>query len=187
MAAGGLAAALSTASGLLLVISSSFAHDIYYRWLRPEASEEERLRVGRIAIIGAIFLAGYLGINPPGFVGEVVAFGLAAASFFPVIFMGIFDKRANDKGAIAGMVVGIIFTALMIVLMRSDRLLGTPAPIITDVMGISSQGIGVIGMILNFAIAYVVSRQTEAPPESIQEMVESVRIPTGAAEAAMQH
>ncbi|MCA9998380.1 MAG: cation acetate symporter [Anaerolineales bacterium] len=189
VAAGGLAAALSTASGLLLVISSSFAHDIYYRWLRPEASEEERLRVGRIAIVGAIFLAGYLGINPPGFVGEVVAFafGLAAASFFPVIFMGIFDKRANDKGAIAGMVVGIIFTALMIVLMRSDRLLGTSAPIISDVMGISSQGIGVIGMILNFAIAYVVSRQTEAPPEHIQEMVESVRIPAGAATAAAQH
>lgn len=189
VAAGGLAAALSTASGLLLVISSSIAHDVYYRLIDPDATEEKRLMVGRIAIFVAILFAGYLGINPPGFVGEVVAFafGLAAASFFPVIFMGIFDKRANDKGAIAGMVVGITFTAVMIVLMRSVQLLGTEAPIISSVMGISAQGIGVIGMLLNFAVAYGVSRATEAPPEYIQDMVESVRVPAGASAVAAAH
>ncbi|MCB0036281.1 MAG: hypothetical protein KDE51_19755, partial [Anaerolineales bacterium] len=173
----------------LLVISSSIAHDVYYRLIDPDATEEKRLMVGRIAIFVAILFAGYLGINPPGFVGEVVAFafGLAAASFFPVIFMGIFDKRANDKGAIAGMVVGITFTAVMIVLMRSVQLLGTEAPIISSVMGISAQGIGVIGMLLNFAVAYGVSRATEAPPEYIQDMVESVRVPAGASAVAAAH
>jgi cation/acetate symporter len=189
VAAGGLAAALSTASGLLLVISSSLAHDIYYRLFKPDASEEERLRVGRIAILGAIILAGYLGINPPGFVGEVVAFafGLACASFFPVIFMGIFDKRANDTGAIAGMVSGITFTAVMILGMRSVQIFGTEAPLIGDLFGISAQGIGVVGMILNFVALYFVSRATEAPPQAIQNMVESVRIPLGAKDVNVAH
>lgn len=189
VAAGGLAAALSTASGLLLVISSSIAHDVYFRLYNPDATEERRLFVGRLAILVAIFLAGYLGVNPPGFVGEVVAFafGLAAASFFPVIFMGIFDKRANDKGAIAGMVVGLIFTGVMIILMRSQPLLGTANPIINDVFGISAQGIGSVGMVLNFIVAYAVSRATDAPPEEIQEMVESVRIPQGSTTAVTAH
>lgn len=189
VAAGGLAAALSTASGLLLVISSSFAHDIYYKLINPKASEEQRLLVGRISIFFAILVAGYLGVNPPGFVGEVVAFafGLACASFFPVIFMGIFDKRANDKGAIAGMIVGITFTALMIILMRGDRIFPNlfDGPVITDVMGISAQGIGVIGMLLNFVIAYAVSRSTDPPPKEIQDIVESVRLPIKAGDATV--
>ena len=127
-------------------------------------------------------LAGYLGINPPGFVGEVVAFafGLAAASFFPVILFGVFDKRTNDKGAIAGMIVGISFTMIMIILMRSSKLLGTETDIITDVIGISAQGIGVVGMLLNFVVTFAVSRATEAPPAYIQDMVEDVRLPSGA-------
>ena len=182
VAAGGLAAALSTASGLLLVISSSLAHDIYYRRINPDATESQRLMLGRAMIIVGILVAGYFGINPPGFVAEVVAFafGLAAASFFPIIILGIFDKRTNSTGAIAGMSVGIIFTAVMILMMRSVQLLGTAEPILPSFMGITAQGIGTVGMILNFAIAYFVSRSTEAPPQHIQDMVESVRIPRGA-------
>lgn len=185
VAAGGLAAALSTASGLLLVISSSLAHDIYYRRLRPDASESQRLLVGRISILGAILVAGYFGINPPGFVAEVVAFafGLACASFFPIILLGIFDKRTNSKGAVAGMIVGITFTAIMIIMMRAPQILGTAEPILPSFLGITAQGIGTIGMILNFVIAFVVSRMTEAPPQEIQDMVESVRIPRGAGAA----
>ena len=182
VAAGGLAAALSTASGLLLVISSSLAHDIYYRRLNPDATESQRLLVGRIVILGAILVAGYFGINPPGFVAEVVAFafGLACASFFPVILLGIFDKRTNSQGAILGMIVGIVFTAVMILMMRSVQLLGTAEPILPSFLGITAQGIGTIGMILNFVITFTVSRMTEAPPQEIQDMVESVRIPKGA-------
>jgi cation/acetate symporter len=180
VAAGGLAAALSTASGLLLVISSSLSHDIYFRVFKPTAPESERLLVGRIVILLAIFVAGYFGINPPGFVAEVVAFafGLAAASFFPIIILGIFDARTNSQGAIAGMVVGLVFTTVMILMMRSVQLLGTETPILPSFMGISAQGIGTVGMILNFVVAYAVSRMTEPPPVEIQEMVESVRIPS---------
>ncbi len=186
VAAGGLAAALSTASGLLLVISSSLAHDIYYRRINPDASESQRLTMGRVMILLAIFVAGYFGVNPPGFVAEVVAFafGLAAASFFPVILMGIFDKRNNSQGAVAGMIVGIVFTAIMILMMRSVQLLGTDAAILPDFLGITAQGIGTIGMILNFVVSYVVSRATEAPPQEIQDMVESVRVPKGAGAAS---
>ncbi len=186
VAAGGLAAALSTASGLLLVISSSISHDIYYRLFRPQAAESERLLVGRIMILAAIGVAGYFGINPPGFVAEVVAFafGLACASFFPVILLGIFDKRTNNIGAISGMIVGISFTAAMILMMRSVQLLGTETPIMTDFLGITAQGIGTVGMILNFIVTYFVSRLTSEPPTKVQAMVESVRIPTGAGEAS---
>ncbi|MCB0211809.1 MAG: cation acetate symporter [Anaerolineae bacterium] len=186
VAAGGLAAALSTASGLLLVISSSLSHDIYYRLIKPTATEGERLMVGRLVIFGAILVAGYFGINPPGFVAEVVAFafGLAAASFFPLILLGIFDKRNNSTGAVAGMIVGLVFTTVMIVGQRSVQLLGTPEPMFGNFMGISAQGIGTVGMILNFVISFVVSRATEAPPQEIQDMVESVRIPRGAGAAS---
>lgn len=189
VAAGGLAAALSTASGLLLVISSSFAHDIYYRVLDPNADENRRLLVGRITILFAIFGAGYLGIYPPGFVAEVVAFafGLACSSFFPIILLGVFDKRTNSAGAITGMIVGITFTAVMIMLMRSVPLFGTEAPILSNLFGITAQGVGAIGMILNFIITFVVSRQTAPPPEHIQEMVENVRIPKGATAAQASH
>lgn len=185
VAAGGLAAALSTASGLLLVISSAFSHDIYYRLINPNADEAQRLMVGRIVIFFGVIAAGYFGINPPGFVAEVVAFafGLAAASFFPIILLGIFDKRMNSKGAIAGMLVGLIFTMFMIVMMRSDRVLGTAEPLMGPFFGISAQGIGTVGAILNLLVAFVVSRSTEAPPQEIQDLVESVRVPRGAGTA----
>jgi cation/acetate symporter len=189
VAAGGLAAALSTASGLLLVISSSIAHDLYYRLINPNATEVQRLRVGRGVIFGAVIVAGYFGINPPGFVAEVVAFafGLGAASFFPIILLGIFDKRANSQGAIAGMLTGLIFTGTMIILMRSTLLLGTEAPIIDNVFGITAQGIGTIGMLLNLAVTLIVSRMTAAPPQEIQDLVESVRIPRAAPSPSAAH
>lgn len=179
VAAGGLAAALSTAAGLLLVISSSFAHDIYAKLLHPEASEAQRLKVGRITIFGGVLVAGYFGINPPGFVAEVVAFafGLAAASFFPVILLGIFDKRTNREGAIAGMVLGISFTAAYII---GNRFFGMPP----FFFGISAQGIGTVGMVLNLVTTLVVSRLTPPPSAEIQEMVENVRVPRGAGRAA---
>lgn len=186
VAAGGLAAALSTASGLLLVISSSLSHDIYYRLIAPNATEQQRLIAGRLVILGAILVAGYFGINPPGFVAEVVAFafGLASASFFPVILLGVFDKRTTSQGAIAGMIVGIGFTTAMILVMRSVELLGTPEPILPNFLGITAQGIGTIGMILNFVVAYGISRITPEPPQEIQDMVEAVRNPMAAGVAA---
>lgn len=186
VAAGGLAAALSTASGLLLAMSSAVSHDIYYRVLRPNATEGQRLVAGRLMILVAIILAGYFGINPPGFVGQVVAiaFGLAAASNFPAILLGIFDKRTNNVGAVSGLVVGFGFTLIMVLLMKSNAIFGTPAPIINDFMGISAEGIGAVGMVLNLVIAWTVSRMTAPPPAEIQELVESVRLPSGVGEAA---
>lgn len=186
VAAGGLAAALSTASGLLLVISSSLSHDIYFRLINPNASEAQRLMVGRVVIFLAIVVAGYFGINPPGFVAEVVAFafGLACASFFPLIILGIFDKRTTSAGAISGLVVGLVFTTVMIVMQRSVQLLGTPEPLAGPLFGISAQGVGAVGMILNFVITYAVSRVTAAPPQEIQDLVESVRVPRGAGAAS---
>ncbi|CAN5393661.1 cation acetate symporter [soil metagenome] len=179
VAAGGLAAALSTASGLLIVVSSSIAHDLYGRIINPEASDAKRLLIGRIAIVFGVLVAGYLGINPPGFVAEVVAFafGLAAASFFPVIVLGIFWKRANKQGAIWGMTTGLVFTAVTIVLIRTPQILGTVQPVIPDFFGINAQGVGTIGMFLNFAVTIIVSLMTPPPPEEVQEMVESIRYP----------
>lgn len=189
VATGGLAAALSTAAGLLLVISSSMAHDLYVHFVEPEASEPRRLFIARIMIIGAIIVAGYFGINPPGFIGQVVAFafGLAAASFFPIIFLGIFDKRMNREGATAGMIIGVLFTAVYIVACRSDKILGTAEPLMTPWLagsswmpdGLRPEAAGAVGLILNFAVALVVSRLTSAPPEDVQDLVESVRIPRG--------
>jgi cation/acetate symporter len=182
VAAGGLAAALSTASGLLLVISSSVSHDIYYRLINPEASEKSRLLFGRVVIFIAVIFAGLLGIFPPAFVAQVVAFafGLGAASFFPIILLGIFDKRTNDKGAIAGMIVGLVFTAGYII---GNKYMGMP----TWFMGISAEGIGTVGAILNFAVTFTISHLTEAPPKEIQELVENVRVPRGAIEATISH
>jgi len=181
VAAGGLAAALSTAAGLLLVISSSIAHDIYFRLLNPQADEVHRVRVGRIMVVAAIVVAGYFGINPPGFVGEVVAFafGLAAASFFPIILLGIFDQRTNREGAIAGLLVGLIFTGAYILGTRADKILpGVEEPFFGPwFFGISAQGIGAVGMVLNFVVTLVVSRLTPPPPPDVQKMVENVRIP----------
>ena len=172
MAAGGLAAALSTASGLLLVISSSIAHDLYYRIINPQATESQRLMVGRIMVGFAIAIAGYFGINPPGFVAQVVAFafGLAAASFFPVIILGIFDERTNKEGAIAGMIAGLGFTIFYIIGVKFYGM----APWF---FGVSAEGIGTLGMVINFIVTIVVSRLTPPPPVEIQEMVMSLRDP----------
>ncbi|WP_366922926.1 cation acetate symporter [Metallumcola ferriviriculae] len=185
VAAGGLAAALSTAAGLLMAMSSAAAHDIYYRILRPEATEQQRLKVARWSILGAVLIAGWFGIHPPGFVGEVVAFafGLAAASLFPAILLGIFDKRMNRQGATWGIGVGLAFTFIMILLMRSPQIFGTAKPIISSFFGINAQGVGSVGAILNFAISYFVSRNTEAPPQEIQDLVEEIRIPRGVGQA----
>ena len=180
VATGGLAAALSTAAGLLLVISSSIAHDIYIHFIEPRAPESRRVLVGRLMILLSILVAGYFGIRPPGFVAQVVAFafGLAAASFFPVIFLGIFDKRTNRQGAIAGMLVGLLFTATYIVGCRADKILpNTAAPWFEPIAGISPEGIGTIGCLLNFAVTYAVSRLTPPPPPRVLELVDRVRGP----------
>ncbi|GIV05539.1 MAG: cation acetate symporter [Fimbriimonadales bacterium] len=185
LAAGGLAAALSTASGLLIAMSSAVAHDLYYRVFNPRAPERLRLLVGRLAMVPALFAAAYLGINPPGFVAQVVAFafGLAASGLFPAILLGIFDRRMNAQGAIAGMVIGLGFTTVMIALMRAPQLFGAPEPYLKDFFGISAEGIGIVGMALNLITALVVSRLTPPPPAHIQEIVDSIRIPRGAGEA----
>jgi cation/acetate symporter len=185
LAAGGLAAALSTASGLLIAMSSAVAHDLYYRVFNPRAPERLRLLVGRLAMLPALAAAAYLGINPPGFVAQVVAFafGLAASGLFPAILLGIFDRRMNAQGAIAGMLVGLGFTSVMIGLMRAPQLFGAAQPVIKDFFGISAEGIGIVGMVLNLVTALVVSRLTPPPPTHIQEIVDSIRIPRGAGEA----
>lgn len=185
LAAGGLAAALSTASGLLIAMSSAVAHDLYYRVFNPRAPERVRLLVGRLAMVPALAAAAYLGINPPGFVAQVVAFafGLAASGLFPAILLGIFDRRMNAQGAIAGMLVGLGFTSVMIGLMRAPQLFGAAQPVIKDFFGISAEGIGIVGMVLNLVTALVVSRLTPPPPMHIQELVDSIRVPRGAGEA----
>lgn len=211
MAAGGLAAALSTASGLLLVISSSIAHDLYYRLFAPEASEKQRLLVGRIAIAGAVIVAGYFGIHPPGFVGEVVAFafGLAAASFFPAIMLGIFSKRVGTVPAVTGMITGLIFTAFYILTQKADTVMLSPdvaAAIFGTAanpnaltflrqpwcFGINAQGIGTVGMLLNFAVTILMTPFFPPPSAEVQAMIDQVREPEGIGpaveiEAAMDH
>jgi cation/acetate symporter len=183
--AGGLAAALSTAAGLLLVISTSISHDLLKKTFMPNISDKKELMYARIAAGAAVVGAGLAGLNPPGFVAEVVAFafGLAASSFFPAILLGIFDKRTNTTGAVTGMIVGIVFTATMIILMRSSKLIGTETNLIESVWGISAQGIGTLGMLLNLVVTLVVSRLTPPPSEEIQQIVEDIRIPRGAGEA----
>ena len=179
VAAGGLAAALSTASGLLLVISSSIAHDFYYRLINPKATEGQRVFIGRVMILVAICAAGWFGIHPMGFVAQVVAFafGMKAASFFPIIVLGIFDKRTNRAGAIAGMVVGLGFTTFYI---TANKFFGMNAW-----FGLSAEGIGTAGMILNFTATLAVSRLTAPPPKEIQDMVESIRSPDHPGPAAI--
>jgi cation/acetate symporter len=186
VAAGGLAAALSTAAGLLLAISSAISHDLIKSALNPQISERGELLAARISMAGAIALATYLGLNPPGFAAQTVAlaFGLAASSIFPALMMGIFSKRVNNLGAIAGMLTGILSTCLYIFLYKGWFFVaGTnsfPDTAEFWLFGISPASFGVIGAILNFAVAYVVSTATAAPPKEIQELVESVRIPRGA-------
>ena len=184
VAAGGLAAALSTAAGLLLVISSSVSHDLLKSTFRPDISEKGELLAARLAATAAIFVAGYLGIYPPGWVAQVVAFafGLAAASLFPAIFMGIFSKSMNKEGAIAGMISGLVFTFGYIFYFK---LMVDPAMNVADnwFLGISPEGIGVVGMVINFAVAIAVSKMTKSPPVEIRKLVDSIRVPRGAGEA----
>lgn len=195
--AGGLAAALSTASGLLLVISSSVSHDLYYNMMNPQASEKQRLLVGRVAIGVAVLIAGYFGVNPPGFVGEVVAFafGLAAASFFPAIVLGIFSKKVGTVPAVTGMIVGIVFTAFYIVSQKADVILIYPE--LANFLfgpkgqglrepwffGIDAMGIGTIGMLLNVVVTLALVPFCKKPSEKTCRLIDSVREPEKAGEA----
>ena len=175
--AGGLAAALSTAAGLLLVISTSISHDLLKKNINPNISEKGELWAARISIAVAVVAAGLAGLNPPGFVAEVVAlaFGLAASSFFPAIILGIFDKRMNKEGALSGMIVGVVFTTIYIFYFKPQ--LGGPGLAKDYLFGISPEGIGTIGMIINFIVSLIVSRLTKPTPENIKELVESIRYP----------
>lgn len=192
IAAGAIAAALSTAAGLLLAISSAISHDLIKTLINPKISEKNEMLAARLSMTAAILLATWLGLNPPGFAAQVVAlaFGLAAASLFPALMMGIFSKRVNSKGAVAGMLVGVISTAVYIFLYLGWFFIPGTASIPNTPdqwwMGISPQAFGAVGAILNFAVAYAVSMATEAPPQAIQDLVESVRTPKGAG-AALDH
>ena len=184
VAAGGIAAALSTAAGLLLVISAAVSHDLIKGIIAPGISDKAELRAGRVAAAAAILVAGYLGYDPPGWVAQVVAFafGLAAASLFPAILLGIFFKRINKEGAIAGMLAGLVFTYAYIEYFKGLFLKWAGSPWGENVaenwwFGISPEGIGVVGMLINFAVAIGVSYATSAPPQRVQEMVEHIRIP----------
>jgi cation/acetate symporter len=180
MAAGGLAAALSTSAGLLLVISTSVSHDLLKKNLMPDISDKKELMYARIAAAAGVVMAGYFGINPPGFVAAVVAiaFGLAASSLFPAITMGIFSKRMNKEGAIAGMLAGLLFTTVYIIYFKFIN----PAGNIADnwLLGISPEGIGLFGMVINFIVAAAVCKVTAPTPQSVVDMVESIRFPKGA-------
>lgn len=186
VAAGGLAAALSTAAGLLLVISSSISHDLIKKQLNPNISEKGELLYARIAAGGAVIVAGYFGINPPGFVAAVVAlaFGLAAASFFPAIIMGIFYKRMNKEGAIAGMIAGMAFMIYYMLKYKFGLFDGGKDAVAGLAkewwFGISPEGFGSIAMLINFVVAITVSKFTPAPPQHVQDIVEDIRIPRGA-------
>ena len=175
--AGGLAAALSTAAGLLLVISTSISHDLLKKNINPNISEKGELWAARISIAVAVVAAGLAGLNPPGFVAEVVAlaFGLAASSFFPAIILGIFDKKMNKQGALSGMIIGIVFTTIYIFYFKPQ--LGGPGLPENYLFGISPEGIGTIGMIINFIVSLIVSRITRPTPDKIKDLVESIRYP----------
>ncbi len=192
VAAGGLAAALSTAAGLLLAISSAISHDLIKGSINPNISEKGELLAARISMAFAIVVATYLGLNPPGFAAQVVAlaFGLAAATIFPALMMGIFSKRINKEGAIAGMLAGLVFTAVYIFLYLGWFFIpGTnvyenvPA---NHFFGISPLSIGTVGAVVNFGVAYVISAMTKEPPQEVVDLVESIRIPKGAG-AATHH
>ncbi|MAA72095.1 MAG: cation acetate symporter [Bermanella sp.] len=189
VAAGGLAAALSTAAGLLLAISSAISHDLLKGVLMPDISEKQELMASRIAMAGAIALAGYLGFNPPDFAAGTVAlaFGLAASSIFPALMMGIFSSRINKEGAIAGMIAGITVT-LLYVFQHKGIMFVPGTEFLGDMpsnwfFGIEPNAFGAVGAVVNFAVAFAVSRSTQAPPQHIQELVEHIRVPTGVKEA----
>jgi len=185
VAAGGLAAALSTAAGLLLVISTSISHDLIKKQIKPDISDKGELMWARASIFVAILISGYFGINPPGFVAATVAlaFGLAAASFFPAIILGIFDKRMNKEGAISGMVVGIILMLFYMMKYKLDMFGGGTKE--DWWFGTSPEGFGTVAMIVNVVISLVVSRVTAAPPKDVVDIVERIRIPSGAGEASV--
>lgn len=192
IAAGAIAAALSTAAGLLLAISSAVSHDLIKNMINPKISEKGEMRAARISMAVAILLATWLGLNPPGFAAQVVAlaFGIAAATLFPALMMGIFSKRVNDKGAIAGMLVGLVFTVVYIFLYLGWFFIPGTATFANTpdnwMFGISPLSIGTVGAVINFAVAYAVSLATVAPPQEIQDLVESVRTPKGAG-GALSH
>ncbi|SFR48759.1 cation/acetate symporter [Robiginitalea myxolifaciens] len=186
VAAGGLAAALSTAAGLLLVISSSISHDLIKKVFRPDISEKQELWAARLAATAAVVVAGYFGIDPPGFVAAVVAlaFGLAAASFFPAILLGIFYKKMNSKGAVSGMVVGISLMLFYMLKFKFGLFDGGKEAVEglkeSWWFGISPEGFGSVAMLVNFAVALTVNYFTPAPPERVQQLVENIRVPSGA-------
>ncbi|MDR9502336.1 MAG: sodium:solute symporter family protein [Desulfurivibrionaceae bacterium] len=189
VAAGGIAAALSTAAGLLLAISSAISHDVLKSTFMPNLTDKAELKAGRIAMAGAILVSGYLGLNPPGFAAQVVAlaFGLAASSLFPALMMGIFSKRMNKAGAVAGMLTGIGSTLLYIFWFKGFLFIQSTA-IMADtadnwLFGISTGSFGAVGALLNFIVAFIVSNMTEAPPREIRVMVENLRVPMGAGDA----
>ncbi len=183
VAAGCIAAALSTAAGLLLVISSSVSHDLIKKMVYPKISDKGELIAARVSAVFAVILAGYFGINPPGFVAAVVAlaFGLAAASFFPAIILGIFYKKMNKEGAVSGMIVGILLMLFYMLKFKFDLFGGGTAD--DYWFGISPEGFGTVAMIVNFIVSIVVTQFTADPPEEVQEIVENIRIPSGAGEA----
>ena len=185
VAAGGLAAALSTAAGLLLVISTSISHDLVKKQFRPNISDKAELLIARMSAIVAVCIAGYFGINPPDFVAATVAlaFGLAAASFFPAIVMGIFYKRMNKEGAVAGMVVGILLMMFYMLKFKFDMFGGGGKE--DWWFGISPEGFGTVAMLFNFIVSLIISFFTPEPPKEVQEIVERIRIPSGVEEANM--
>ena len=166
----------------IIVIASAISHDLYTRLINPGASEATKLLIARVVIFLVVVLAAPFGINPPAFIAQLVAFafGLAASTFFPAILLGIFDRRMNMQGAVAGMIVGLVFTASYII---GTKYLGWP----NFILGITAEGIGAIGMLLNFVVAYLVSRATPPPPEEIQHLVDEIRIPKGSAGSALEH
>jgi cation/acetate symporter len=193
VAAGGLAAALSTAAGLLLAISSAVSHDVIKGMISQDISEKKELLASRLSMAGAIVVAGYLGMNPPGFAAQVVAlaFGLAASSIFPALMMGIFNKKMNRAGAIVGMLTGLLSTLIYIFWFKgwffvpgTEMAANTPA---NWFMGISPESFGAVGALLNFVSATIVAKVTAPPPEHIQHLVEDIRVPMGAAKAAAEH
>jgi len=193
VAAGGLAAALSTAAGLLLAISSAISHDLLKGVFMPKISEKNELLAGRIAMAGAIIVAGYLGMNPPGFAAQVVAlaFGLAASSIFPALMMGIFSKRMNRAGAVAGMLTGLTTTVVYIFVYKgwlfipdTNNLPNTEA---YWLLGIQPESFGAVGALLNFVVAFIVARMSAEPPKEIQDLVEDIRVPKGATAVGAVH
>ncbi len=187
--AGGIAAALSTAAGLLLAIATAISHDVLKGWLMPNITDKQELQYSRIAIAAAIVVAGFLGMNPPGFAAQTVAlaFGLAASSIFPAIMMGIFSKRINNRGAVAGMLAGLGTTLVYIFIYKGWFFIKSTAMLpdidANHLFGIKPQAFGFVGACINFVVAYVVAGMTDPVPQRIQDLIEDIRVPKGAGDA----